>query len=180
MSIHSNPNFQRWFADSQITDTQGKPLVVYHGADRNFTVFECGEEGFHFGSRSQARTMGREIRAFYLSAQNLFLLDDDLQNWSDVEAVADYLFDKGHITSTEWRNFPGLQAWLEERGYDGYCYPNGYEYRGVSYAVFAPTQIKSATHNAGTFNPADPDVTDGAGYAPRPEREASCKEGMCP
>lgn len=33
-------NFRRWFADSKIVDEEGKPLVVYHGTDRDFDSFK--------------------------------------------------------------------------------------------------------------------------------------------
>lgn len=32
-------NFYKWFGNSQVTDTQGRPLVVYHGSYDKFTAF---------------------------------------------------------------------------------------------------------------------------------------------
>ena len=32
--------FKAWFGDSQVVDANGKPLVVYHGSNRRFNVFE--------------------------------------------------------------------------------------------------------------------------------------------
>lgn len=32
-------NFWRWFGDSKVVDDQGRPLVVYHGTDADFEVF---------------------------------------------------------------------------------------------------------------------------------------------
>ena len=32
--------FKRWFGDSKVVDEDGKPLVVYHGTDADFTVFD--------------------------------------------------------------------------------------------------------------------------------------------
>ena len=150
--------FKRWFGDSKVVDADGKPLVVYHGSDADFDVFRYGEEGFHFGTEAQATTVGGKVRPFYLSAKRLFRFDSDLQNWNDIELVAEYLRDKKKITVAEYRNFPGLQEWLESKGYDGYVYPNAYEGGGDSFAVFRPEQIKSATGNSGTFDPADPNI----------------------
>jgi replication initiation and membrane attachment protein DnaB len=35
-------NFKRWFGDSKVVDAQGKPLVVYHGTERDFDAFKVG------------------------------------------------------------------------------------------------------------------------------------------
>ena len=42
-----NEAFARWFGASKIVDGNGKPLVVYHGAAREFEVFlpQKGERG---------------------------------------------------------------------------------------------------------------------------------------
>lgn len=45
-------------------------------------------------------------------------------------------------------------------------YNNDVEGGGKSYAVFDPTQIKSATGNRGTFDPTDPNITHFAGRTP--------------
>ena len=48
---------------------------------------------------------------------------------------------------------------LEDAGYDGIVYRNRVEGEPAdSYAVFRPEQIKSATGNRGTFDPADPSI----------------------
>lgn len=156
--ITQTPAFRRWFGDSKIVDENGEPLVVYHGSDAEFSVFEYGEEGFHFGTREQASQAGKNVSAFYLSAQNVFALDDDISNWNDLEYVADVLLEKKLITADERKTFPGLQEWLIKKGFDGYSYPNAYEGKGVSYAVLNPNQIKSATGNSGAFDPANPSI----------------------
>lgn len=35
-----NPNFVRWFGDSKVVDSEGKPLVCYHGTNRSFDEFD--------------------------------------------------------------------------------------------------------------------------------------------
>lgn len=35
-------NFKRWFGDSKVVDAEGKPLVVYHGTQNDFTQFLPG------------------------------------------------------------------------------------------------------------------------------------------
>ncbi len=56
--VHT-PNFKRWFGDwerpqkhvSKIVDSNGEPLIVYHGSQK----FKPRAEGIHFGSLDQAR-----------------------------------------------------------------------------------------------------------------------------
>jgi hypothetical protein len=53
--ITNNPAFSRWFGDSKIVDGEGKPRVVYHGTDADFSAFQHTEDiGFHFGDASTA------------------------------------------------------------------------------------------------------------------------------
>lgn len=49
---------------------------------------------------------------------------------------------------------------LRELGHDSFI---GHEFDQPVYAVFEPTQIKSATGNQGTFDPNDPDITKAQG-----------------
>lgn len=64
----------------------------------------------------------------------------------------------------EWKKYRSkaselLRALLLKHGYDGVVYKNETEQSGsISWIAFAPTQIKSATDNQGTFDPTNPDV----------------------
>ena len=56
------PEFKKWFGDwendpenaSKVVDENGEPLVVYHGTKGDFSVFNKGDIGYHFGTRQQA------------------------------------------------------------------------------------------------------------------------------
>ena len=48
--------FKRWFGDSKVVDEEGKPLVVYHATDADFTVFDRDKLG--------KRTKERDIEDF--------------------------------------------------------------------------------------------------------------------
>ncbi len=41
---------------SKIIDKNGEPLVVYHGTNAKFNVFEHGDIGFHFGTKESAKS----------------------------------------------------------------------------------------------------------------------------
>lgn len=38
-SVEGIANFWRWFGDSRVVDVQGRPQVVYHGTDKDFSSF---------------------------------------------------------------------------------------------------------------------------------------------
>lgn len=38
-SIKTNGSFNKWFSDSKVVDTNGKPIIVYHTTNKNFRVF---------------------------------------------------------------------------------------------------------------------------------------------
>ena len=38
-------NFYKWFGDSKVVDEQGRPLVVYHGTNAEFSVFDITKVG---------------------------------------------------------------------------------------------------------------------------------------
>ena len=41
------PEFKRWFGESQVVDTDGKPLVVYHGSRSSLNTFNLTKAGGH-------------------------------------------------------------------------------------------------------------------------------------
>lgn len=60
--IHSN-NFKRWFGNSKVIDESGKPLIVYHGSNADFTVFDKAKiaidnlgTGFYFSNEDIANS----------------------------------------------------------------------------------------------------------------------------
>lgn len=75
--------FRRWFGESKVVDSEGKPLVVYHGTFGDFSVFRKTRDiGFHFGSFEQANAIfgrkrnGRSIMPVYLSIKNPLRIQD--------------------------------------------------------------------------------------------------------
>ena len=44
-SVTETPAFKRWFGDSKVVDVEGKPLVVYHGTNKDLTKFKPGRGG---------------------------------------------------------------------------------------------------------------------------------------
>ena len=173
------PEFKRWFGDSKVVDEDGKPLVVYHGTHSKFTVFEPGRAGamYFTPNRKMARSgYGPNVIDAYLRIRKLADLTDpntdayklavktfnEQGGWSNNEDAMDGRktpnFDPSIDHTWEIFDNPETDIWsaFDEEGYDGVKLQ---EYDGnVSYGVFDPTQIKSATKNRGTFDPNNPDI----------------------
>lgn len=138
--------FKRWFGKSKVVNDDGSPLVVYHGTDAEFFIFDMSKgranmdiQGAFFSPyKLDAQDYGKNIGAFYLS----------IQNPAD-ESTAYKAFNR-----FKGQNNAGVKAreYLIQQGYDGVY--NGYD----EYIAFYPEQIKSATNNLGTFDPNNPNI----------------------
>ena len=135
-------NFYKWFGDSKVVDEQGRPLVVYHGSDSNFEVFDRTKtrstmdiQGNFFSPwELDAQGYGQNVRAFYLSIKN--------PAPSNVGYKA--------LKKFQGQNDAGIKAReeLENMGYDGVNNDD------EEYIAFNPNQIKS-TSNRGTYSASD-------------------------
>ena len=165
------PEFKRWFGDSKVVDSEGKPLVVYHGTQRG--GFYTFNDESHFGTIEQAHDINnvrRTLRERYVKDRSRYLDQSDRASiladslsYGDSESIYPvYLSIKN---PKEVKDQGNASAWsnaisrAEAEGYDGLKYYNTEETGGWSYIPFKPTQIKSATGNRGTFDPTHPDIT---------------------
>ena len=177
------PAFRRWFDDSKVVDEQGKPLVVYHGTDRDFEGFEksgvheVGDygEGFYFAESPEAsgyalkRSGAARVYPVFLSIQKPFVIYRD----SNKRQV-----DQAFQPLQSQKEAKAFSAKLRKQGYDGVIVKlrdideNTGENLGEYIAeivAFSPTQIKSI-YNPGTWNPADPRILYQSGYHGSPHR----------
>ena len=173
-------NFWAWFKDSKVVDKEGRPLVVYHGTDKDFNAFDRRKHGSkdhgwygvghyftpHTDTASAYADYGNEydprakysssapvVMPVYLSIQNPFI-------WDNTMSAAKSLDEAKMITKS-----------LTDLGYDGVFASNKY-FTGENsdkyeIVVFKGTQAKSSTGNNGNFDPKD----DGIDYASTPEKE---------
>lgn len=159
-----NPAFRAWFAGSRITDAQGRPLVLYHATNADFSVFEID------------RGMG-------VAGQGIYLTDrrpgDDrygtfvMPLYAAIRQPADFRAGDGAISDmaerlglarlSDMSSLTQLRTWsaaLRQRllaaGFDGALVCGE---QGANYVVaFHPQQVKSALGNSGSFDPDNPDV----------------------
>ena len=131
---------------SKIVDEDGKPLVVYHGTDADFTVFDSTKtrsrmdiQGSFFSPwEDDAMGYGGKVGSYYLNIKN----------------PADGRTAYRALRRFQGQNDAGKQAreYLIRQGYDGV------DNNGEEYIAFYPEQIKSATENTGAFDRSDPDI----------------------
>jgi hypothetical protein len=174
-----SPAFKAWFGDSKVVDSEGKPLVVYHGTDKKFTEFTVGSapgwgRGIYFtDNKENTIEFGERTIEAYLSIQkpvdgdNLFQYEQEVtshplwnqeqerlrKKYDDEEFELDY---REYIS--EGDTFAFVNNVFKELGYDGIIANNSNNIEGKEIVVFSPTQIKSATGNNGDFNPDNADI----------------------
>lgn len=129
-----------------VDEETGEPLVVYHGSNADFNVFDATKsranmdiQGNFFSPwEDDARGYGGNVRAFFLNIRNPA---GEQQGYAALRQFAG-------------QNGAGVMARknLKEQGFDGVN--NG----GEEYIVFDPQNIKSATGNIGSFKPSNHDI----------------------
>lgn len=176
-----SPEFKRWFGNSEVTDRNGEAMVVYHTTRDSFHKFDrellgsitdtnatdnflaaTAHIGFWFNTAPlTTKGLGKNAMAVFLKAERLYEAGtlDALANeiWDTYNQLG-YDYDSEDPTIEQAREAGEVfRGWLEQRGYDGIAVEDT-EFGGVSYVVFEPEQIKSATDNVGTFDPDNPDI----------------------
>ena len=155
--VTQTAEFKAWFGNSKVVDPAGKPLIVYHGTNEDFTTFRPSARskepgiffapdpaiaslytGFDPGGNFHAEEVG-SVLPVYLRIENPLVVDFDGSKTGRTEAFKRAI----------------------EGGHDGVLLRNHYDAGGVQdqWAVFKPEQIKSAIGNSGRFDPKSPDIT---------------------
>ena len=178
------PAFKRWFGDSKVVDTEGNPLVLYHGTRGDFSIFDNEKVGERFPiSKGFYATTSQERASIYAdSVQNA------AEGWRydsrfarPVEMGANVMpvyvsiqnpkIVEGKFIASEDvldANMGKLVRDAKAAGHDGVIVRNirGDEYSETTVVAFRPEQIKSATGNNGDFDPTNPDIR----YSVSPEK----------
>ena len=141
--ISNNPNFKRWFKDSKVVDSQGNPLVVYHGTGKKFNKFNKSktvDSAFWFTSSERKLLSGEAGAAGSGDIIPVYLYARNLAGWEEYE---------------KWTYDEIISA-----GYDGIQLDD-------DYIVFEPNQIKSI-YNNGNFSITSDNIfeSDNQSYPP--------------
>lgn len=167
------PEFRRWFGDSKVVDSEGRPLVVYHGTTADFTVFDDARHGDNFGHAPE------HMQGFYFTPEEW--LADSVADNSDLpgtsRTIAAYLSLKNPVEIDAGGRDPGVE-WMGKKladakkachdgaiirnWADGMFPTEDFDGKPLDippqYVAFRPEQIKSATANRGTFDNTNPDI----------------------
>ena len=182
----STPAFRRWFGESKVVDGAGRPLVVYHGSPQeDIEVFEAPKRrrarggGFFFSDDPDlAEQYGTNLYSVHLHMVRPLIVDAKGADWSEIPqkhvsmrgwSASDKAYARTVMAADDARGFTstdGIADLAGSFGFDGAIIKNvndsssGDTYGLTTvYVVFHPTQIKSATGNRGTFDPADPRIS---------------------
>lgn len=172
--------FKKWFGDSKVVDESGDPLVVYHATDEGEIDEFSPRKKDHWYSFTpeewHARDFGETVHAVYLSLQNPLDLTqfgaggDEGDDQTDPSDIASFLADngiavslgsrKGFTTEILNRAATEIRSQAIARGFDGLKMWDYKSDEALEFVAFFPTQIKSATHNKGTFDPKNPKIKE--------------------
>lgn len=142
---------------------------VYHATDKDFSKFNprlLGEKrgagtdkvGFWFGDTPESTEFyihDPSFQADFVEGANIVPAHLQLKNPYRMDAEEFYSLSKKDVEAGE-----RLKANLQKQGFDGVIAETG---DGDAYAVFEPTQIKSAIGMKGSYDTTDPDITKAAG-----------------
>ena len=159
--------FMEWFGRSVVVSEDGTPKVVYHGTHTDFQVFNRMQKadertglkldtvGLWFQTDADsARQYGPKVVSAYLSIKHPLIFTGD-EKQGAFKAMRRAVEMEGGVES--------FRANAKAEGHDGILLVNDRldKLDGDVWIAFEPNQIKSATDNAGTFNPHHPDITKG-------------------
>ncbi len=169
--------FKSWFKGSKVVDAEGRPLVVYHGTTADFSVFQnavqrggdpmFAQTGLYFAEDSGlAGTYGGSdsgsVMPVYLNIRNPLDLNDTstITGWKGAIAKSIAPRMAAKVMREEALRDGMSQSLITQSDRDklvaaGY---DGIKGAGGIWIAFRPEQIKSATGNRGTFDPADPNI----------------------
>ncbi len=135
--------FKKWFGGSKVVDSEGKPLVVYHGTHADIESFKPNDAlggGIFFSPDPReagvfASAKGGNIVPVYIRAEKVW--PHVVRSYNETEVIKK----------------------AKALGYDAVRVTDG-NGAPINWVVFDEKQIKSI-HNRGTFDPKDPKILYG-------------------
>lgn len=162
---------------SKIVDSNGEPLVVYHGSNNSFDEFSKKiKTGYFFSSNKSTAldyTQNNNVKAcFLLASKKPIILDAEGNYFTDILNSNDV---KNYVNNELQENFNSLTVsnfivlcQNKKKLKDGIIFKNICDNNhnkndiGTDYVVFKPNQIKSAENNNGKFDPKENSIKKSA------------------
>lgn len=187
-------NFYKWFGDSKVVDSQGRPLVVYHGTDAEFDTFDISKfgqtdsgefgKGFYFtDSKNYAEEYGSIVMPVYLKITNAYTtkVGNNISEEKTERIKADGydgIFVLSRPDEYKISNFDSREEYeaavadisksgkyIVETVWKGDDVDEKtFVYSRVEYVAFEPNQIKSV-NNRGTFDAGTGNIYYQSAYA---------------
>ena len=194
-------NFRAWFRDSKVVDSAGRPLVVYHGTDQEFSGFskDCigdnfraDERGFFFISDPKqasnydendtvglGKRPGGNVIPAYISLQRPLVVDDLLLRSEGMHPIG-----VNDDVVSFWDTYQSLiLEWSDARKADGIILVDrSYRVGGEPtrmVVAFEPRQIKSALGNSDLYSVFSDELSD-ARPTVAPRHTPRQREKVCP
>lgn len=152
--------FRKWFGNSKVKDSIGKPIVMYHGTNKDVSVFNTNDSGALLGKGSYFTAERSDAEQYAKSNGNVIASYISIQNPYYAKSVLDQIPDRQD---------------LKDQNYDGVILLN--DDGSVKWAVaHEPNQIKSATHNNGNFDSSNPNILYSRSNTTNPQNSSRSKQ----
>lgn len=147
-----NDNFWEWFGNSKVVDSQGNPLVVYHGTDAGkFDTFNMSDKWLkgikcaYFSSdydTAASYCMSGYPSSFYLKIENPYILDANYSKYDSPEKCIEKALENAYKGSYDGAIVLNIKDDAYQEYEEGVDYPYS-----TTYIVFNSNQIKSVDNN---------------------------------
>ena len=158
-------SFKRWFGDSKVVDSYGRPLRVYHGSVGKRTVFESHWRQLERDALPHELIGSGSIAQIYKQAKeepelHFFAALRDTAETYGPDVTEAYLQIANMVGNPDMASHEAIELMLQLDA-DGAIFretTSSGAYGGVAYVVRKSSQIKSAVDNMGAFDPGEADI----------------------
>lgn len=174
------PAFRTWFGESKVMGPKGRPLPVFHGTSEDFEIFDGNRSdsqsrtgapkgSFFFSSSPDIADSyavawqgdftkqymdGANLMPAYLSLKNPLKVDARGENWRDIQYKGRFYDINELVAKAQREEYDGLIVRrVQDKGLGDVEADVA-----TTYVAFKPSQIKSVTGNAGSYDPSNPDI----------------------
>jgi len=177
-TLEGRKNFEKWFKQSKVTDSQGQPQIMFHGTFQSFDIFDKNKIGSRFSSDSEGffaiscpklasqyaehgeMSGNANVIPMFVSIQNPLIIDSQFLASEGMTEIG-----QNDCVITFWDNNQDFILNLAyEKKCDGVLLVDSSKLQSENIVMmsvaFEAKQLKSAIGNSGSFNPKQSSLTD--------------------
>lgn len=137
--LFESSDFDSWFADSKVVDSNGKPLIVYHGSQTELEDFHDGAYFTPDYMNADGYAGGEYVYEVYLSIKKPLVIDAKGRKWDDLKtpygSSTQEIVDNLDIVRYDGVIFNNIKdSWIDDEDYQD---------PSTIYYVIKSTQIRS-------------------------------------